>query len=196
MRYEIAFMLYGIAFLMILPVVPIFLVDDLALDYKTIGLAKGTVFQVIMILGIPLFGRWFDRSTPHRTSAVSFASGILFPLTLLLALYVPDTMRVSVVFISFIFFGITMSGINVIWNLSSMRFAGEKEDAGIYQSVHLSATGIRGLFAPLLGYFVMHFLGKQAALLISSCLWLIAAFAMILARWIDIRKGSNYSLRV
>jgi MFS family permease len=195
LRFEGAFMIYGFAFMMLLPLVPIYLVDNLKLSYATIGLAKGTVFQVIMIAGIPLFGKWFDRSTPHRMAAKTFATGALYPLTLLSASFLEGTPQVFAVLLSFCFFGVTMSGINVIWNLASMRFAGSKEDAGLYQSVHLAATGIRGLFAPLLGFFIMHYLGKPTALVINAGLWIIAAVAMIVARRMDFRSGQSASLR-
>lgn len=184
LRFEIAFMIYGIAFMMTLPVVPLFLVDDLGLGYDTIGLARGTFTQVLMVIAIPLFGWIFDKTTPHRLAAIVFVMLGLFPILLLSAATFEGTLRVVMVYISFGYFGAIMSGIVVLWQLSSIRFSGD-EDAGIYHSVHISATGLRGVTAPLLGYFVMTFLGKTTALLTSSALFVIAGFAMILVMKID-----------
>ena len=195
LRFEGAFMLYGIAFMMMLPVVPIYLVDDLALGYGSIGIAKGTVFQLVTIGSIPLFGRLFDRSTPHRMAVGAFAFGALHPLTLASAIWVDGAGRMVIVLLSFALFGIAMSGVTVLWNLASMRFAGQEEDAGLYQSVHLAAVGVRGLFAPLFGYIVMQGFGKQNALLVSSVVWILAAVAMVAARLKDQRTGQNRSLR-
>ena len=86
-----------------------------------------------------------------------------------------------------------MSGIMVLWSLSSLRFAGN-EDAGVYHSVHVAATGVRGMFAPLLGYLIMSVFGKTTALLTSSVLWIVASLMMIVMRKWDIRTGENRSL--
>ena len=87
-----------------------------------------------------------------------------------------------------------MSGVMLLWNLSSLRFSGD-EDAGVYHSVHISATGIRGVFAPILGYLVMTYLGKTTALLSSSVLFLIGGLMMIFMRKIDFKRGESTSLR-
>ncbi len=194
LRFEIGFMTYGIAFMMTLPVVPLFLVDDLGLGYDVIGLARGTVTQIVMIAAIPLFGRLFDRTTPHRLAAVVFSFLGLYPIILLSAAYFGGIWRIIIVYVSFGYFGIVMSGVMLLWNLSSLRFSGD-EDAGVYHSVHISATGIRGVFAPILGYLVMTYLGKTTALLSSSVLFLIGGLMMIFMRKIDFKRGESTSLR-
>ncbi len=193
LRFEAAFMLYGIAFMISLPVIPLYLVDDLQLSYGQIGIARGTVPQLLMILSIPLCGRLFDRSTPHRMAVSVFFLLSFFPVLLLSAGQFDETFRMIMVYISFAFFGVIMSGIMVLWSLSSLRFAGS-EDAGVYHSVHVAATGVRGLFAPLLGYMVMTVFGKTTALLTSSVLWIAASLMMIVMRKWDIRTGENRSL--
>ncbi|MBT3231228.1 MAG: MFS transporter [Calditrichaeota bacterium] len=194
LRFEIAFMTYGIAFMMTLPVVPLFLVDDLGLGYDVIGLARGTGTQIVMILTIPIFGRLFDRTTPHRMGAYVFSALGLYPVILLSAAYFEGIMRDILVYTSFAYFGTVMSGVMLLWNLSSLRFSGD-EDAGVYHSVHITATGIRGVFAPLLGYFVMTFLGKTTALLTAAVLFFIGGILMVVMRKIDIKNGEATSLR-
>ncbi|MBZ0266129.1 MFS transporter [bacterium] len=195
LRFEGAFMLYGIAFMMTLPVVPIYLVDELRLDYATIGIAKGAVAQVASVLAIIVAGRWYDKTTPHRFAAIIFIFLALHPLTLLAAKVFAGGMQLLVIYSSYLLWGVGMGGVMLIWNLASIRFAGENEDAGVYQSVHLTAVAIRGLFAPLLGFFVMTYLGVAAALIIAAILWIIASIAMILARKIDFKSGDAVSLR-
>jgi len=142
LRFEAAFMLYGIAFMISLPVIPLYLVDDLHLSYSQIGIARGTVPQMVMILFIPLLGRLFDRTTPHRMAVIVFFLLSFFPLLLLYAGQVEGTMRMFMISIAFGFFGAVMSGVMVLWSLSSLRFAGS-EDSGVYHSVHVAATGVR-----------------------------------------------------
>ncbi|MDK9700956.1 MAG: MFS transporter [bacterium] len=196
LRFEMAFMLYGVAFMMQLPVIPLYLVDDLQLHYSDIGLARGTIFQLVMIAGIPFYGRLFDRSTPHRLSMQVFALGALFPLVLLSASLFDGAMQKTVVMIAFGLFGAIMSGVIMLWNLSAMRFAQSGEDVAVYQSVHIAATGVRGAFAPLMGLGITTLFGNRIALAVASLFWIAASVAMIVARKYDVKLGENISLRV
>ena len=194
LRFEIAFMIYGIAFMMLMPVVPIFLVDELKLSYATIGLARGAASQLIMIPAMLIFGRLFDRSTPHRMGVWIFSLLALYPLILLTAGKVEGELQIWLVYAAFLVFGVVMSGLIVIWNLSTLRFA-RGEDVSVYQSVHVAATGVRGMFAPFLGYAIMSWFGIQTALIVSAALWVVAGAAMVLMRRIDRRSGEATSLR-
>lgn len=177
LRFELGFMIYGMAFIGLLPVVPLFLVDDLGFDYTTIGVARGTVQQLVMIPSVWLFGRLFDRMTPHSMAAGVFTALALHPLMLITAYYLPPVWQPAAVMLSFGLFGAAMGGVSVLWFVSSVSFAGE-EDAGVYQAVHMAATAIRGVAAPLLAYVVMTFAGKLAALWMAMAFWLIAGAYM------------------
>jgi MFS family permease len=195
LRFELAFMLYGMAFMMTLPVVPLFLVDDLGLDYATIGIARGTIPQVVMILAIPLLGRVFDRTTPHKMAAAVFPLLALYPAVLLMTPSLEGWHQRVALYFAFGLFGAAMSGVMVLWNVASLRFSG-KEDAGVYQSVHIAFTGFRGMFAPLLGLGSMHLLGKTTALMISASLFILAGVMMVVVRKIDYRRGEATDLGV
>ncbi len=184
-RFEAAFMLYGIAFMMQLPIIPLYLVDDLHLHYADIGLARGTVFQLVMIVGIPFFGHVFDRSTPRRLSARVFALGALFPIALIFTGFLTGMYQKIGLFISFGLFGFIMSGVHTLWHLSAMRFARSNEDVGVYQSVHIAATGIRGSFAPFLGLAITLLFGNRIALMVAAIVWIFASMAMIYISKLD-----------
>ena len=51
--------------------------------------------------------------------------------------------------------------------MSSIYFAGA-EDAAMYQSVHVTMTGIRGLIAPVLGLLLMKFIGITAVFVVAA----------------------------
>lgn len=193
-RYECVFMIFGGSFMMTNPVVPVFLVDNLELGYDTIGFSRGTISQLTSILAIFIFGKVFDKTTPHRFGAYLFCAMSLYPIILLSTEHFDGWMRNLLIYTTFAYFGIVMSGVMVLWQLASIRFSGD-EDAGIYHSVHVTATGIRGLIAPLTGYFIMKFFSIHAALLTSSCLFLTAGVMMVVIRWIDYRRGEGISLR-
>ena len=194
LRFELAFMVYGVAFMLLMPVVPLYLVDDLKLSYSTIGLARGSLMMVVMIPAMPLFGRMYDRTTPHRMSALIFGLLPLYPLLLIAAGRAGGALQTWLVYAAFGWFGVVMSGLSVVWALSSIRFAAG-EDVGIYQSVHIAATGVRGLVGPLLGYAVMILISKEAAMIAGAGLWLVAAWVMVWMRRIDRKMGEAVSLR-
>jgi len=193
-RFEQAFMIYGMAFMITMPVIPLYLVDDLELSYKQIGIARGMVPMILQIAAIPFFGWVFDRTTPHRMAVFVFAALSFFPPLLLLAGHAEGVTRTVMIYVAFGWFGVAMSGLSVIWSLSSLRFA-RGEDAGVFHSVHVTATGIRGSFAPLIGYAIMQLFGKEAALLTASVIWIFASGMMIVIRLIDVKRGDFRSLR-
>jgi hypothetical protein len=130
LRYEIGFMIYGMAFIGMLPVVPLFLVDDLGFDYTTIGVARGTVMQLLMIPSMWIFGKLFDKMTPHSMAAWVFSALALHPLLLISAAYLPESVQLAAVMTSFATFGAAMGGVSILWSVSSVTFARD-EDAGV-----------------------------------------------------------------
>lgn len=174
--YERNFFIYGVSILAIGPVVPLFLVHDLGMDYGLIGIAKGFLGQAGMILLTPLMGPPLQRQGPSRFSACYFALLALHPLLLALAAAFPG-MRLPIVFLSFAVFGVAMAGVNLVWSLSGIFFARD-EDPSAYQSAHTALTGVRGGTAPLLGFAVMQAGSKVLAFVLSGALFLIAAGLM------------------
>lgn len=176
-HFQRNFFIYGIAFLSLLPVVPLFLVHDLGLDYGQIGLAKGLMGQAGMLFLPPLLGKLLERIKPVRFCARVFAFLGLFPALLVCAGLAPQPLRIPLVYAAFAAWGIGMSGVALAWHLSSIEFAGA-EDSSSYQSVHLVLTGVRGGFAPLLGFGVIQLGSNLYGFAVSVVLFLIASFLM------------------
>jgi MFS family permease len=162
------FFIYGIGYLIVIPVIPKLLVQQLNMTYTTTFLAKGVVSQLGLLLLSPLAGKLHDKRNPALFSSISFGALALYPIFLLLA-NINGTTNIAYifVFIAYAIFGIAMSGINISWNISSIYFAGQK-DASVYQSVHITLTGLRGLFVPIIGYIVMTYLSLNAVFIIAS----------------------------
>ncbi|MBZ0202279.1 MAG: MFS transporter, partial [Ignavibacteria bacterium] len=158
MRFESYFFLYGMAFMVISPVIPVFLVDDLKLDYSPISIAKGLVFHSALILSTPLMGRIHGTGNPNKFCGYVFSILALFPLLLVSSKYFYVLgLNIDVdlsVYLSFFIFGFAMSGVTIAWTLSSIYYA-PIDEVSNYQAVHITLTGVRGLFSPALGYAVM-----------------------------------------
>ena len=167
--FERSFSIYGMGFIMMQPIIPIYLVDKLQLSYTTNFLAKGIVSQLGMLLLSPLIGKLHDRTHPFRFISVSFALLMVFPcLIVVSSLWRGEpVVAVGIVFLAYLVFGIAMTGVNIAWNMSSIYFAGD-QDASIYQSVHVTMTGIRGLIAPVLGFALLRLFNITAVFVVAA----------------------------
>lgn len=181
-RFEIYFFLYGMAFMIASPAVPIFMVQTLHLDYSSISVARGLVFYTATILFTPVMGRLHGTGNPTRFCGYLFLALILYPLLMLSIKYLgvdrnvvsPDTL----LYITFFFFGVFMSGITISWNLSSIFYAPSMEVAN-YQAVHITLTGVRGIFAPFIGYMILKLVSIEATFIVSSLFFLLAGVMML-----------------
>jgi MFS family permease len=158
--FERSFSIYGMGFIMVQPVLPIFLVDMLKLTYTGNFIAKGIISQLPILLLSPYLGKWHDKLHPFRFISVFFGLLAFFPaLFIASALFLQVRwLAVALVYLAYIMYGFAMAGVNIAWNMGSIYFAGD-EDASMYQSVHVTMTGIRGVIAPLLGLLLLKTLG-------------------------------------
>lgn len=177
LRFEAYFFLYGMAFMVLSPVIPVFLVDNLNLSYTPISIAKGLVFQSTLIIFTPLMGRHHGTGNPARFCAFVFTMLALFPLTLLSAGFTNFDTAVTV-YISHFFYGFAMSGIAIAWSLSSIYYSPPNEVSN-YQAAHITLTGVRGLFSPLLGYLVMKIFAIEYAFILSALLLFAGGYLML-----------------
>ncbi len=181
-RFESYFFLYGMAFLVITPAVPVFLVDNLKLGYAPISLAKGLIFNSALIIFTPLMGRMHGKGNPEKFCGYVFIILSLTPVLLVSAkftgLYGASISPEYIVYFSHFVFGIGMSGIAIAWSLSSIYFAPANEVSN-YQAAHITLTGIRGVFSPVLGFAVMKIFGIEYTFYLSSSLFLLGGFLML-----------------
>lgn len=181
-RFETYFFLYGLAFMIASPAVPIFLVQTLQLDYAPISIAKGLVFYTATILFTPLMGRFHGIGNPTRFCGYLFLSLIFYPLLLLSIKYLGVINHListdAILYFTYFFFGICMSGVTLSWNLSSIYYAPHSQVAN-YQAVHITLTGVRGSFAPFIGYLILKYISIEATFFVSSFFFLMAGVMMM-----------------
>ncbi len=174
LRFEACFMTYGFAFMIMLPAAPIYLIDKMGFSFTQMGFVKGAMAQIFFIMFIPFAGAVFDRMSPWKVFRNSQILLSLFPLGFLLA----DTFfpHRTVIYAAFLFYGMGISSMTVLWTLASIYFA-KGEDSSYYQSVHVAFTGVRGLLAPALSYFLFRTFSFRVCFIMAAVLFL-AAFAM------------------
>jgi hypothetical protein len=176
LRFEIYFFLYGMAFMILTPVVPVFLVDNLHLSYAPISFAKGLIFHSALIVFTPLMGRYHGKGSPARFCGFVFLLLALYPVMLVTANFA-DTNSEMIVYVSYFFFGLAMSGVSIAWALSSIYYAPVREVSN-YQAVHITLTGLRGIFSPAIGYMVMQLFAIQYSFFLSAFLFVLSSVLM------------------
>jgi len=190
-RYEIYFFMYGMAFMVIMPAIPIFVVDTLSLSYTPISIAKGFLFNFALILFTPLMGKYHGSGNPTKFCGWTFLVLTLFPLILVSAQAPFMNGLISnkeyIVYLAYTIFGIGMSGVSIAWTLGSMYYAPEFEVSN-YQAVHIALTGLRGAFSPALGYAVMKIFSIEYVFILSAFLFTCGGMFMLLDERIFGRK--------
>lgn len=152
--YEAAFFIYGGGFMVILPAVPILLVDHLDLAYSVISFGRGVLSAIVIIVFMPLMGKLFDRD-PVYVGVMAFFILIFHPAAMMTAYFVPGDLAKWFVYLSYIFFGIGMAAVTLCWNIGPMYFANSNKEIPQMTSIHVTLTGIRGFIWPVLGYGLM-----------------------------------------
>lgn len=175
--FERSFSIYGMGFIMVQPVLPIFLVDMLKLSYTGNFVAKGVISQIPLMLLSPYLGKWHDKLHPFRFISIFFGLLALFPALIIVSALTLKwhVLSIVLVYLAYTIFGVAMAGVNIAWNMGSIFFAG-KEDASMYQSVHVTMTGIRGIMAPLLGLVLLKTLGIISVFAVAVCFLITASY--------------------
>jgi hypothetical protein len=182
LRFESFFFLYGVAFMVISPAIPVYLVDHLQLKYTPISFAKGMVFHSALIIFTPLMGKYHGSGNPTKFCGYIFLILTFYPLLLLLAKYSSYLNffieKNYLVYLAHFIFGLGMSGVSISWALSSIYYAPKFEESN-YQAIHITLTGVRGSFSPFLGYFIMKLFAIEYTFILSSILFILGGLLML-----------------
>ncbi len=186
--YQTNFTIYGVAFIMLVPVVPLYFASELHLPYQDIAQSRVLIGSLGVGLLGPLAGKLMDRLHPARLCAMSFGWVTMFPLMLAAGPSL-DLTPTQTAYAAFVIYSIGMAGVNVTWNVGSMAFAPPGQ-GGHYQGIHVAMVGVRGVLAPILGYLLLTFLGYREVFLVAAGLFLTAAVSSaLLARRVGPREG-------
>ena len=176
--FESYFFLYGVAFLMLLPVIPYFATDVLNLDYEQYAMAKGVIGQLGVLLLSPFMGIRLNRLHPFRFTGIVSLILAFYPLSLAFGSWIPSFGRFFF-YLAYFIFAVGMAGVRVSWSISSMHFAPPGQEA-TYQGLHITLTALRACFAPILGSVLLYFFGYTEAFLVSSGIFTLAGILFIM----------------
>lgn len=173
-HYEISFMFYGFAFMSTKAVITIFYKDALDLNYSSVAFYENA-FNILTIILLPVFGKIIGKLDPRRFVIITYVALALFIFFIGFTEYFPANVEIFGLHLYFslllaiLFKGIFAATMALSWSIGSSYFC-KKEEAGNYQSVHLTLTGLRGLAAPLIGiyfYEIFNFSGTFGIAIVS-----------------------------
>lgn len=182
-HFEIGFMLYGFAFMISITVITIFFERELHLNYSSVAFYKNS-YYIIAIIILPFFGKLIGNIDPRKFAAMTYLSITFYIFFLIMTEIFPFHTEILGIKIYYfllfyiIFHAIFASTMTLLWNIGSAYYCAP-EEAGSYQSVHLSLTGVRAMFAPLLGVFFYEMIGFTGTFLIAIAALLTAIGLMI-----------------
>lgn len=179
--YQIAFLFYGFSFMSTRSVINIFYDKELALNYSSVAFYQNA-YNILAIIMLPFFGKLIGSVDPRKFTVLPFISLAGYILFIGLSAYIPMHFELwnleiyIMLLIATLFYSLFTSTMPISWNIGSSYF-GSNEEAGNYQSIHLFATGLRSIFAPLLGVALYEWLG-------FSWTFAIAIFSLLVGIYI------------
>ena len=173
LRYELAFMTYGAAWMICDALLPVLVTDRLKLPYDSFSQSTMMARNCVSLCAVLPWGILLDRVGAVRTSSAAFGVLAGYPILLLIA---TDEWGLG---LANIVFGLGISGIALTWMLGPVSFAPTQELASKYAAIHAMCVGIRGLIFELLGMSLYRLSGSfTLPLLIASGAFLWGARQM------------------
>jgi hypothetical protein len=184
----IAWNLLGFGNLMMVPLRVEYLANSrygLQLSEIDVALLVSTIPNVARLLSTGMWGRAFDVM---NFFSLRMMLNILFALGTL-SFFATGAWPLLV--FSAVLLGFTTAGGEVAWNLWVTKFA-SPEKVPDYMAVHTFFTGVRGIAAPCLGFFLLQYISMQTLSWISAVLIFSSVLVLVRTQRIDpARVGSD-----
>lgn len=139
LRYELAFMTYGAAFMFCDALLPVLATDRLGLRYEDYATATQVAMRTAMVIATFPMGWLLDRIGPMRTSGLAFAILGIYPILLLAAAGPTGLGAASAIW------GLGLAGVMMGWMLGPVNLAPRPDLVPHYVAIHTTAVGIRGI---------------------------------------------------
>lgn len=179
--FETGFALYGFAWMTTVAVITIYFEKDLHLSYSSVAFYKNG-YNLLSILMFPFFGKLIGRIDPRKFAIYTFMSLFIYFLFLVLTRAFPGNTSIAGIqiyymlipaYLSHAVFAATMG---LLWYIGSAYFS-KNAEAADYQSIHLTMTGIRALYGPILGVLFYQWFG-------ITWTFIFAMAAILLSVWV------------
>lgn len=182
-HFEMGFMVYGFSFMITVTIITIFLERALHLNYSSVAFYKNA-YNILAIILLPYTGKLLGKIDPRLFAVITFSSLTMFILFIMLTEYYPFHSLIlgieiyPMLLIAYIFYGIFAATMALLWFIGSAYFC-NADEAGDYQSVHLSLTAVRAMFAPLLGVLFYELFGFTSTFMVAIGALLIGIAIML-----------------
>ena len=183
LHFEAGFMFYGFAWMVTTAVVTVYFNEVFKMNHATYGFYKNG-YNLLAILLLPYFGKLIGRIDPRKFGVYTFGSLLLYVIFIGLAEYFPAYFQVGEIrfyytlFVAYGFYGVFAATMALLWFIGSSYFC-KKEEAGQYQSIHLTLTGIRSLFSFQIGIALYQSMGYTFTFGIAAISLFLAVMLMI-----------------
>lgn len=197
LHFEGGFMFYGFSFMITVTVITIFFERTLHLNYSSLAFYKNA-YNILAIILLPYTGKLLGKIDPRNFALITFGSLTLFITFVMLTEHYPNHITIGgieiyyMLSIAYFFYGIFAATMALLWFIGSAYFC-KPEEAGDYQSVHLSLTASRALFAPLFGVFFYELVGFTGTFALAIFSLLLGIILMIWSYQKDKRKITSPS---
>jgi len=195
LHFEIGFMFYGFAFMISATVITIYFEKALHLNYSSVAFYKN-FYNIVAILLLPYFAKLIGKIDPRKFAIITFSSILMFIFSLSLTDFFPHRFEIFGITIYYtmipylLFHSVFAATMSLLWSIGSAYFC-EKKLAGDYQSVHLSLTGLRAVFAPTSGVIIYELFGFFPTFMLAIAALVIAIALMVWSQKND--KLLNFS---
>jgi hypothetical protein len=195
-HFEIGFMLYGFSFMISVTVITIYFYEGLNLNYTSVAFYRNA-YNILAIILLPFFGKLIGNIDPRKFAVITYLSIAAYIFSLSMTEFLPGNFVIfnTTIYYTLIFYilfhGVFAASMVLLWNIGSSYFC-KPDEAGTYQSLHLSLTGVRAIFSPLLGVLFYEMFG----FLITFGLAILSLIgAMLLMVW-SYKTDKTISLKV
>lgn len=182
-HFEFGFMFYGFSFMISVTVITIYFYEALNLNYASVAFYRNA-YNILAIILLPFFGKLLGKIDPRKFGVITYASIVMYIFFLMMTSYFPmhfEFMDITIYYtliLYIIFHGVFAATMVLLWNIGSAYFC-KPDESGTYQSLHLSLTGARAVFAPLIGVFFYEIFGFTVTFAIAIVSLLCAIILMI-----------------
>lgn len=128
-----------------------------------IAIAAIVIPSIVRILATSIWGHLFDAFNFFLIRGLSS----FVQLAAMLTFFFADT--IWGIYLGSVGYGLALAGANVNWSLWVTKFAPEGQESN-YMTVHSFMTGVRGLVAPFIGFYMINLLSIQSWAAVGSFL--------------------------
>jgi len=171
-NFQLGFMLIGSGLMIIQPTLPIFFVEKLNLTFTEMGVAITLCKGIGFACSSSIWVRMMKKVNIFHFGAVIAALAVIFPLFLVAA-----QLQLIWLYVAYLLYGCMQSGNELSWNLSGPIFA-QNENSSPFSTVNVIAVGVRGIFVPLIGAYLLAQFGALTVIIVSGMLCLLASVRM------------------